>query len=345
MSSSIELEIRTFLSQQISLETVARNLIEKLEKSNSHWSEENLNSFYNFLLRSGQPRLLIDFILKNIKEKKLIIPWGHFIEAVQQLYDEVPPELIQLFKKGIKETDGKYKACQSLQWDALIGDMDSWRSQKNWEFSKRAPLLKKELLEKLLTLRTQQLFVAENELLRRLGKMFPGDSDVEKELQDIKERYAYEVLNRYSGLKKADLSFEESKENSVCEIICQSLIETAKANPEMSVDLAIAALMLEDYESSYQILQYSELTTSAMWLQTELQLKTLRHVELLEDLVQIEMSLSDDPETFFATALLRAQAFWGLGQKHTAIEILEGVLTSRPSYRSASVLLDLWRTF
>lgn len=344
MSLSIELEIQSLLKENLPFEQIGNSLVEKIENADYEWTNENLNSLYMFLLKSGQAQLLISFILKHIKDKKFIIPWGHFIEAVSLLHSEINPELIKLFKKGIKETSGKYLACQSDKWDSLIAEIAEWRSQKSWEENKRAPLLKKELLEKLNTLRTQQLYIAEQELLQKLGKMFPGDPDVQNEILKAQERYAYEVLNRYSGIKKDKLNFEESQEKKNLESISLCLLAKSQEIPEMAVDFAVAALMMEDFETSYQILKTCQQSSVTLWMKTELQLKTRRYVELLEELVTIELTMAEDPETFFATALLRAQAFWGLGQKHTAVEILEGLLASRPSYRSASLLLDLWRT-
>lgn len=344
MSQSIELEIQLLLRDQNSFESLGKALIEKLESSDFEWSKDNLNSVYNFLLRSGQPQLLVHFILKNLRTKKFTIPWGHWIEAVHQLHDDVDPEILTAFKKGILETQGQFQACRSLKWDALIGEMEAWRKQKIEQAATQGPLVKKELLEKLHTLRTQQLFIAENELLKTLEKMFPHDSEIQKEKQLAKERHAYEVLNRYAGLKNSEMTFDEGPELSAQQSLSKSFLNAAEKDPAMSTDLAVGLWMLEDYETAYQVLALSEENASCLWLRTELQLKTRRYVELLDDLIRIELTFSDDPETFFATALLRAQAFWGLGQKHTAIEILESLLASRPSYRSASVLLETWRS-
>lgn len=345
MPHTIEMEIQILLQSGTPAESLGETLLEKLQSSEYEWSNDNLNSTYNFLLRSGQARLLIHFVLKNLREKKLVLPWGHFIEAIHQLYEELEPEILIAIKKGILETNGQQQACRSFKWDALIGEMQTWRAQKSELFALQSPLIKRDLLEKLRTLRTQQLFTAENELLRRLEKMFPNDPEIQKEKLQAKERHAYDVLNRYSGLKNTEMNFEEGPDILALQNISESLLEASRQNPDMCCDFAIAAWMLDDFEKAYQILEFAEDSPSSIWLRTELQLKTRRYVELLDDLIKIELFFAEDPETFFATALLRAQAFWGLGQKHTAIEILESLLASRPAYRSASILLETWRSF
>ncbi len=343
--STFELEIQLLLQNQTPFDSIGLSLLKKLEEDESERTENNLNSLYIFLLRSGQAQLLIDFVIKHLREKKFTLPWGHLIEAVDELYEEVDPELLSSFQKGLKETKGYYQACRSFKWDALIGEMQNWRAEKHQQAQQNLPLVKKDLIERLQTLRTQRLFAAEKELLVRLNKMFPNDPEIKKEQEQAKERQAYDVLNRYAGLKNIDFSFQENSEKDQLEVFEKSLSEAAQAEPEMAVDFSIAALMLDDYEAAYQILQFAPESLSSVWLKTELQLKTRRYIELLDDLIRIEITFAADPETFFATALLRAQAFWGLGQKHTAIEILESLLATRPSYRSASILLETWRDF
>jgi hypothetical protein len=110
----------------------------------------------------------------------------------------------------------------------------------------------------------------------------------------------------------------------------------------MAFEFAIAAIMLESYEAALQILEFCEPTESLLWLRLEVLLQCRRFVEVLNEIAQVEVMLAHQPETFFATAYLRAQALWGLGQKHTAIEVIEGVLAARPHYRAASALLNIW---
>src|SRR5690606_30020977 len=97
------------------------------------------------------------------------------------------------------------------------------------------------------------------------------------------------------------------------------------------------------FETALEIIDLAPIEEEALaWLRLEALLGCRRFIELLTELTNMEMALSHEPETFFATAYLRAQAFWGLGQKHNAIEVLEGLLASRPHYRAASSLLTLW---
>jgi thioredoxin-like negative regulator of GroEL len=201
-------------------------------------------------------------------------------------------------------------------------------------------------MQQLVTLRTQQLFEQEKILLSRLQRMFPGDPDIADVLRDHKERNALEVLSRRSPLSRGTtLRDPAPSQETQLQInsMKTSLLEAARQNPELVFDFAMAADMLEAPELALTILQQVPLTHDQQWFLLEVKLKCRRFLEVLSDLNQLELALAHEPETFFATAYLRAQAYWGMQQKHMAIEILENILEARPNYRSSSALLDLWR--
>ena len=101
--------------------------------------------------------------------------------------------------------------------------------------------------------------------------------------------------------------------------------------------------MLDQFEDSLHILSFSNDESEAfLWFRLEALLKARHFVEVLHEITHIELQFAHEPETFFATAYLRAQAYWGLGQKHSAMEVMDSVLVSRPHYRAASALLSLW---
>jgi hypothetical protein len=326
------------------LRSICEDIALALSSSEYAFTDENLNSFYNFLLKCGENGLLIRFILQQAKDKTYKFPWGHFLEALYQAQIDMDDSLIKIIRKVLKNTDAQYEACRCYHWDSLLVDIDLWRSQKKWESGKRGPLLRKQLFEELELLRTQQLYENENLLLLKLKKIFSNDPDVDKEIQITRERKAYEVLNKYDALQASSFK-NEQHENEILEgnLFWNSILQNQKENPEMTYDLALACWMLEDYSGALELLNSSPSKYEVVWLRMELLLKTRRYLELLDALPEIEMKYSSDPETFFATALLRAQSYWGLGQKHSAIEILESLIATRPHYRSATVLLNQWR--
>ncbi len=327
------------------MQSLCEDLVMGFTNSDFDSTEENLNAFYNFLLMAGQNDLLVRFALKQAKNKAYQFPWGHFLEALSQAHFELEDQVLELVRQALNSTPAQYEASRCKKWDSLFANIDLWRSQKKWEQGKKGPLLRKQLFEELEVARLQQLYEAEDSVLQKLKKMFLNDADVEKEIQTTRERKAYDVLNKYDSIQNPQ--FAETSAPALDQeenLFINSIKEAQTLNPEMTYDLALACWMLEDFSGALEILnQAGHDKSRTIWFEIEILVKTRRYLDVLEMLPQVELSFSNDPETFFATALLRAQAFWGLGQKNTAIEILESLISTRPHYRSASVLLNQWR--
>lgn len=347
LSTYIELEIQNLLKEGLDLVQICDQLIQNLENSTDHFTLDNINSLARFFISAHQPIKLIQFILRHIDNENFPLPWPYFLEALGSLSEELDEKTLKALMEGVEEDNAETEAARSFALDKSIPSLGEWRSNRKYKIHKDYLNNKRLLLDQLVTLRTQQLYEQEKSLLTRLQKLYPDDVEVRKEVSEHKQRYALEILQRRSPktktIKTEDLTPKEPEVEKARRALMNSLREHAEQTPEMSFDFAIIAFILECYEEALDLLTFCEETVPLLWLRLEILLKCRRFVELLNELARIELQLAHEPETFFASAYLRAQAMWGLGQKHTAIEVLEGLLTSRPHYRAASALLSIWR--
>lgn len=347
MSTYIELEIQNLLNEEQDLSKICDRLIQNIEHSPDHFTQDNINSLARFFIKSQKPVKLIQFILSHIDNESFPIPWPYFLEALESVSGELDEKTLNAILEGIQESNAENEAAKSSALNDLLPSLGGWRSNRKYKIHKDYLNNKRFLLDQLVTLRTQQLYKNEKSLLGRLQKLYPGDSEILKEVSEHKQRHALEVLQRRSPrprtLKTEDFGPKDPEIENAQQALIQSLTEHAEQNPEMAFDFAIVTFILESYEQSLDLLSFTDETISILWFRLEVLLKCRRFVELLNELAKVELLFAHEPETFFATAYLRAQAMWGLGQRHTAIEILEGLLASRPNYRAAGALLSIWR--
>lgn len=346
MSLSLELEIKALLDEPGDAQSHVNSLLASFENSEEELSLSRTTTLARFLLRGGFYKELIEFVLRKWQDKSFPIPWPYFLEAIALSRTEVSADLGAALLKGLDETKARTEASRSRALDGIIPGMKAERADRRLQTLKNYRRQKEVLLEELMTLRTQQLYEHERRVLEKLGKMFPGDPDVEKELRNHKDRYALEILARHSRFQKhlrTDSFERDPLVEKIKPAMAQLLTEAAVDHRALAADFAVAAATLDLWETALNILALAEDTTSTRWLRLELLLAAGRHVELLQDLSSVEMQEAGDHETFFATAYLRAQAMWGLGQKESAIEIMEALLASVPQYRSGVSLLTLWR--
>lgn len=346
MSAFIELEIQALLNEYSDAALTADRLIQNLEASEENMSAENVEALARFLWHCGFHSTLLDFILRHLENENFPVPWPYFIEAIGHLHDELDETVVLALKEGLKESKAEEAASRSSALDSLLPELGERRRDRRYGIHKAYFREKKNLLDQLVTLRTQQLYEQEKALLARLQKLYPGDEEVLKELGEHKQRYALEILAKRAPHLRPAPTVEppaEPEQLRLTEGFFDSVRREAEQDPELAYDFAVALWMLESFDHALTLLDMAPDSDTRRWFRMELLLRTRRFLELLQDLAYMEYAFADDPETFFATAFLRAQAMWGIGQKHTAVEILESLLESRPHYRSAPALLSLWR--
>lgn len=345
MSTYVELEIQNLLNESSDIDEVGRRLLQNIESSPDYLTLDNINSVARFLNLSGLHQQLVEFIARHLDNESFAIPWPYLLESLRNATEPPPAKLVAALIEGIEEESAEAEAARS---SALVKEdprFEEWRGHRKYKIHKDYINNKKLLLEQLITFRTQQLFEQESKLLQRLQKLYPGDSQILREANEYKQRYALEILVRRgpptTALPADDQQLEPDVENAR-QALMSSLLEHVQDFPEMAEDFAVIAYMIESYEEAIQLLDHAPESPSQIWFRLEILLKSRRFIELLNDLAKVELVFAEDPETFFATAYLRAQALWGLGQKHTALQVIEGLIAARPHYRAASALLSIW---
>lgn len=351
LSIYVELEIQNLLKQfgntEDGLSQVAEQLVNDIEKDLDQLTAENIQAIALFLVKAHQYIPLIEFIGRHLEREGFPIPWAPFIEAlVHASGGKVDKKIRELALEAIEDTGSQDLAARSTALDSAEPDMITWRNDRKYKIHKEYSSNKRLLLEQLVTLRTQQLYEQEKKLLARLNKLYPGDKDIQFEMGEHKQRYALEILTR-RGPSSKELPQEafdpkDPEIEKVKAVLHEALIQAAYETPDLIEDLTVAAIMFEMPETALAVLGVAGDEVGLLWLRMEALLQARHYVELLNEIARAEIVFAHEAETFFATAYLRAQAFWGLGQKHTAIEVMEGLLISRPHYRAGSALLSVW---
>lgn len=346
--AALELEIQSLLILYASAPAAVTSLLQKYETQKLSFMQ--LESISIFCLHVGLPVELLDFLCKQLKNES-VIPWAHFAEALALSQERIEPEVMSAILLGAREQKLSGHLSRSHVLDNLDSQIAVERDMRRRGQQEQIQQLKRELLIQIDMYRSQELETEEGQVLRRLMGMFPLDEQIQNHFVEHRSRKALRLLDSKIALPiernwqeaEARLDAVDEKDLGVINTCMVKLWEDSGRDPEMGVDFAVANMMWENPDGALPFLPENSDHVSAAWLRAEAQLRTRRFIELLAELVNNEMRWTNDPEATFAISYLRAQALWGLAKKIEAIEILEGIVNVRPTYRSAAALLVVWR--
>lgn len=346
-NSSIELEIQALLLHHQSADLAADALIKKYENEKLNLSE--FEAISNFLLACHFYSSLLNLIARKLTDGSQI-PWGHFAHCLQLSQAGVETETKKALITGAKEQNALAQLSRSTYLDDIDPSLIEQRSARRQSFQDRYTQKRQDMLQEIDLLRSQGLHQEEEKALTKMAYLFPDDSQINEMRASLRERLALDIIAKKPAKPKNKLfiSYHQPMDPESRQILDSvfTSMQTSLAESDsefLCEDFAIALLTWEDEEAAFKILEQAPPTFSGDWLKAEILLSNRRFVELLHHLTWLEATYGTDPECLFSVSYLRAQALWGLNQKNKAIEILQGMIVSRPQYRAAHSLLNQWK--
>lgn len=344
-ATSIELEIQAYLGHYQTADLAADALLKKYEDKKLSLSQ--FESIATFLLHCGFAATLTDFMIRKLDDGSKI-PWGHFAEALFLSTSSVSDEIKRALVEGADDRKGISELARSHYLDSFDEEMIHQRVLRRKRFTEKAAEKKQELIEQLEMLKSQGLRGEEDKAIQKLEKLFPNDNDVHDLRMSLRERLAQDYIAKRPAKPRKEIFFplfeeRDPEEEKTLQEIEKSMQEALKGAQYLAPDFALAQMIWDNPEAALRLLENAPDTPEKDWLKAEVLLRGRRFAELLEELLYLEKKYSHDAETVFAVYYFRAQALWGLEQKQLAIEILEGMVEARPSYRAATSLLREWK--
>lgn len=348
MERSIELKIQQDLLRGQSPAFICQSFFKQVESG--FLSPSHFVSILNFCLSSGNKKKLFELTVM-LMEMDQAVPWAQVLKALQ-VVSPVPQDVLE----EIVENSHHQAALFRIVWpkeatelhpkiararSTLIEELKALREQRQKEL--------KENIEFFVTNRANDEAV---KVLDKIAEQFPEAIDVAKTKEELAERRAREVIARGVDASSHVLDRAENlrperslEEEKLSQILFKECKKLSSQDPGRIYDFAIMFYFLELFEEALEILNLDKgKLRSLVWVRFDLLLQTRRFVELLSLSQNVERNESRDPEAVLACCYYRAQAFWGLGRKTKAIEMMEQIKALRPAYRSTSSLLTSWRS-
>lgn len=353
MSQFIETKIQQLLFELNDFERVADSLLKEWDRGKLSAADKRSIAFY--LVNTSLYPSLLDRITNQIQSDGAI-DWQlffHTLAFIEKNYSyKLEQKTITALREALEDKPPKNKVFISTETEVYDHFSEHCLDPEKLKLNLQNLYEEKvqETHDRLQFLKSQRLFDEEKKTLDLLKNLNPTSRSTHQNLwEDYKERWAYHILNLNQKTivsQRAEQNLNIKWQDSMRELIEQIFLSASdqlKSNPQHSIDLAIMFYLMEFPKEALDILDRSEDSESKDWLKVELLLENRRFVDALEFIRILERKYASDPDMTFASSFARARAFWGLGQKATAQNLLRSILNVRPDYRHTHSLLLEWR--
>lgn len=352
-NNSLELEISSLFQEGNTLEAICAEIISKYEKSDVI-SPSELESVSHFLASAGRVDLLFKFYLKCLRKDTIgDFPWGSFAIAYSIENDSpLTTDLIDLIEVAIEDQKNYENAAKAPNLVNSIPKLSTYLMNRKNEFANERLQTKTKLIAQLNHNRLYQLTDQEEQTLQQLIKMFPLDVEVKLLHQAHLEKKADEILARirtpsarkYS--KKIIENYNKETDDFIVELKkhINSLADRLQTEaPDQIYNLTMLALQFDLFDLGLELIDKAPSTFAGEWLKAEILFESARFLDLLKHIERLETNMLTTPEATYGAIYLKAQAYYGLGQKQIAIQLLESLSSKVSSYRSTEALIHEWK--
>lgn len=352
-NNSLELEISTLFQEGNTLENICSEILSKYEKSDVI-SPSELESISHFLTLAGRIDLLFNFYLKCLRKESIGgFPWGSFAEAAKAFDYNVLDELADVIEASLNDKKNYSNAVKSLALQNAVPSLSAQLLNVQGEFQTERLQVKTKLIAQLNHNRLYQLAEQEEQTLQQLVKLFPQDTEVkllhqahlEKKADEILIRARAPVANRRYNKKVIEAPNKETEEfiDKMEHNLLNLAAKLQREAPDQIYNMTLLALQLNLYELSLKLVDMAPPTFASAWLKAEILFESSRFLDLLKHIEMIEATMTTTPEATYGALYLKAQAYYGLGQKDMAISLLETLSSKVNSYRSTEALIHEWK--
>jgi hypothetical protein len=352
VSTTIEAEIRQLYAESGDASLVAEQLLKRWDAN--VLSSEDIRSLTRFMIHAGLFSLLLMQIRRCLK-RDMEVPWSAFVEVLSRMNTKIEPIEVDAIFEGIAHqtsafgNDMMFDLVDSLGLDSYDPRPAEYRIQRANHVRRVHSEKRADLQRQLEYARVNRLMSQEKRLLDEIQAFDPSDSELSREKNMFEFREAQEIVENALAhsppkaemeRKFARLSPELRK--AAKPIVHQIRKLSEKATEAQIYDMALMLIFMDLHEEGVKVLERRRESPRIDWLLLETMIQGRQFAAALGEVENLEIKYAGDSEAPFALTYARARALWGLGDTITAIELMKSLTRVRPTYRSATTLLQQW---
>lgn len=303
---------------------------------------EEKDQIYRFLFHGRQHKLFIYLFAVDLQSQIIDLPWvlalkiltKHRVTIEDQLFNEI---ILNLKRQKLIGEDAK-------SITELISLLNN-KARQN--FLQRVLKTKQELIASARIAQSEQLIDQHVHYMNELKKISPHEYNVSGLISERDKQRADRIISK--SLKRRslanpqqNLSVSLEEEKIVSQLATQAkdflLTKNVKAT-----DLAFLFRSFGDHKKAIDFISQNESVEKKDWQLLDYLFAGKQFVSLLDHCQNLKEKYSQYPDALFAISYAESVAYWELGEKERAIDIMKQIASMRPDYKSATETLAQWK--
>jgi tetratricopeptide (TPR) repeat protein len=343
VEASDERELRKLLLLKLPHEQTTARALDFLTDATLSWEQKR--PIWFFLYNTGRERTAMEALETQLKNKERV-PFDLLITLSTKAAQQPEDKEVQSLIKGLRKQQAFTDLMAVTTWDHLDGRLAQMRAELTKQNLSEQQAAKENMREKFYFLKNQRMSEQAGRVLQRMLELYPEDQELAAQKLEFDEQWAREVLSNH--VPEFHPTSDRTKTGPGA--ADQAMLKAFMAEGEklcldqrsIALDLAVAFWFMDEYDPAIEILSWAEPGVTVDWMRAEVLFAARRFLEALEHLNTLEIKYVDIAETTFAANYLRAQCLYGLGQRTSAMEIMQSIVRVRSQYRSAHALILEW---
>lgn len=302
---------------------------------------EDKMEIFHFLHLAHQYKLFLYFFAIDLQSQITDLPWISFLQILETEQINIPEthfeEMIRNFKKQ------QLISSKASTKEDVISEL---KEKRRFRFLQRVTKHKQELIASARIAETEQLMEQHITYMNELKKIAPKEFRLKSLISDQEKRKAEQIIrnrvNRSLSDHHEDSQVLDREELELINKIKQQagdFLKTKQANPS---DIAYLFRTLGDGKAAVDFIYQNEDESKKDWQLLDYLFNGKQYVALLDHCQMLKDKYSEKPDALFSISYAESIAYWELGEKEKAYDLMKQISSMRPNFKSASETLAQW---
>ena len=304
---------------------------------------EDKGDIYRFLFMNSQDRLFVYFFVIDLQIQVQDLPWVLFLKLIHFHKLNVPQDYFNEMTLHLKNRKIIARNEKSIS-DIITALVE----KQNHDFLERISNYKKELLTSVQIAESERLENQKIFYMNELKNLEPSRFDINQVISEEEKNQAERIMERLK-IRKRKMSFktgnfqETKEEKELIEAIKVQACSYHDQGRGQPIDFAYLLRSIGESELAVDFVCSEKDNSKRDWQILDYLFFGNQYVSILNHCELLKAKYAHDPDALFPVYYAEAIAFWELGEKEKALNLMSQISSMRPYFKSATKILSQWK--